>query len=231
MRVADIPDNLRRLRQDIAEAAAACGRSPEAVRLLAVSKTFPPSAVDAAAGQGQWLFGENRVQEAELKIPDVTATGLEWHLIGHLQSNKAKRAVELFDVIQTVDSEKLALRLSRLAEEVPKMLPVFIQVNIGGESQKNGVAPSKLPALVETIDSLRALRLVGLMAIPPYEEDSEASRPYFRELHRLLEETNRWRSSPLPELSMGMSHDYRVAIEEGATLVRVGTAVFGDRNL
>jgi PLP dependent protein len=230
MRMVDIPDNLNRLRQDIREAARACGRSPESVRLLAVSKTFSASAVEMAAQAGQLLFGENRVQEAEKKIPEVRAAGLEWHLIGHLQSNKAKRAAELFDVIQTLDSGKLAVRVNRFAEELRKMIPVFVQVNVAGESQKSGVGQRELRSLVEAVDALPRLRLLGLMAIPPYEESSEASRPYFRELHRLLEETNRWRAEPLLELSMGMSHDYRVAIEEGSTLIRVGTALFGDRN-
>jgi PLP dependent protein len=229
MRVVDISDNLRRLRQDIDEVTRASGRAPESVRLLAVSKTFSASAVDSAAEAGQLLFGENRVQEAENKIPEVKAAGLEWHLIGHLQSNKVKRAIEIFDVIQTVDSERLARRINQLAEEIRKVIPVFVQVNIGDESQKSGVAEQDLVPLVKTVDSFAQLLLVGFMAIPPYHEDSEASRPYFRRLCRLQEETNRWRTTPLRELSMGMSHDYRVAIEEGATLLRVGSAVFGER--
>lgn len=221
-----VTDNLRQLRTEIAAVARACGREPENVQLMAVSKTFPASAVDEARQAGQLLFGENRVQEAETKIPATVARDLRWHLIGHLQSNKARRAVELFDAIQSLDSEKIAARVGRAAEELEKDLSVFIEVNIGQEPQKHGVEPDKVGAMIEVVDAFPRLKLRGLMAIPPFEVDP---RPFFRRLRELQESCNRGRKESLTELSMGMSGDWRVAIEEGATLIRVGTAIFGSR--
>jgi pyridoxal phosphate enzyme (YggS family) len=201
------------------------------VRLLAVSKTFPAEAVDAAAAAGQRLFGENRVQEAAEKIPRVANPGLEWHLIGHLQSNKARRAVELFDVVETVDSERIARSLDRCAAELGKVLPVLLEVNIGEEAQKSGVAVNDVVSLVHCVDNLPHLKLTGLMAIPPFDENPEASRPYFRRLAGLVREAESSLGRALPHLSMGMSHDFQAAVEEGATIVRVGTGVFGVRAL
>ncbi len=221
-----IADNLRHLRAEIAAVARACGREPESVELMAVSKTFPASVVDEARQAGQTLFGENRVQEAEAKIPATVSRDLRWHLIGHLQSNKARRAVELFDCIQSLDSEKIVSRLGRAAAELKKDLAVFVQVNIGDEPQKHGVEPDQIGAVVEMVDSSAHLKLRGLMAIPPFHVDP---RPFFRRLRELQEQCNRGREKPLDELSMGMSGDWRIAIEEGATLIRVGTSIFGSR--
>ncbi len=225
----DIRANLEKVRGQITETALACGRDPASVDLLAVSKTFGPEVVDVAAAAGQTAFGENRVQEAEGKIPLVKTPEINWHLIGHLQSNKARRAVQLFDVIESVDSEKLARILDRDAAEQGKRLLVFVEVNVGEESQKSGVPPSELLQTLRVVASLDHLELLGLMAIPPWSDDPEMSRPYFRRLAALLDEVNRALAVPLRQLSMGMSHDFKVAIQEGSTLVRVGTAIFGER--
>ncbi|MFQ5929475.1 MAG: YggS family pyridoxal phosphate-dependent enzyme, partial [Acidobacteriota bacterium] len=230
MLVLDIASNLKRLWGKIESIALACGRNPEEIRLLAVTKTLSPDFVERARRAGQMLFGENRVQEAEQKISLANAKGLEWHLIGPLQSNKAQRAVELFDVIQTLDRPKIAHKVNRYAAKTANRLPVFIEVNIGEEPQKHGVLPQELPSMVELIDSMPSLDLQGLMTIPPYHEESQASRPYYKKMFQLLAEVNRSRQKPLTELSMGMSHDYRIAIQEGATLLRVGTAIFGPRS-
>ncbi len=227
--MADIRANLEKVRGEIIETALACGRDPALITLLAVSKTFGPEVIDLAAEAGQTAFGENRVQEAEDKIPLVKSPRIEWHLIGHLQSNKARRAVQLFDVVQSLDSEKLARALDRHAAEQGKRLPVFIEVNVGEESQKSGVLSSELPQLLTVVGTLGHLDLHGLMAIPPWNDDPEMSRSYFRRLAVLLDEVNRSRPVPLRQLSMGMSHDFKVAIQEGSTLVRVGTAIFGER--
>jgi pyridoxal phosphate enzyme (YggS family) len=185
--------------------------------------------IEEAVEAGQLRFGENRIQEAIDKIPQLPNPALQWHLIGHLQSNKARRAVELFDMIETLDRPKIVRRVGALAEDLGKDLEVLIQVNVGAEVQKSGINPKELPTIVDLVESFPRLKLRGLMAIPPYASDPEASRPYFRELRRLVEQLNKNRSAPLPELSMGMSHDFQIAIEEGATLVRVGTAIFGRR--
>ena len=224
-----IAANLKHLYLEIASIARGCGRDPGQIQLLAVSKTFPARAVRQAYEAGQTLFGENRVQEAEIKIPQAKAAGIQWHLIGHLQSNKARRAAELFDVIQSLDSEKIATKVGHHARELRKTIQVFVEVKIGRESQKEGAWPEQATALARVVESIPSLQLLGLMAIPPYDEDPEHSRPYFRQLRELLEEINRDRARPLTQLSMGMSHDYRIAIEEGATLLRIGTAIFGPR--
>lgn len=225
--VGEISDNLSRLLEEINRAARDCGRDPGSVKLLAVSKTFPPRAVEEASRAGQILFGENRVQEAEAKIAAVQTAGIRWHLIGHLQSNKARRAAELFDAVQSVDSEKIARKLGNAADGLSKDLPVFIQVNAGDEPQKHGVPPESVASLAKVIDTFPRLRLSGLMAIPPFHEDP---RPHFKRLRRLLEELNRGRVRPIPDLSMGMSADWEVAVQEGATLLRIGTAIFGERS-
>ena len=225
----DIAFNLQRLRREINSVASACGRDPQEIRLVVVSKTFPAEAIEQACTAGQKLFGENRVQEADRKIPAVKAPGLKWHLIGHLQANKARRAVQIFDVIESLDSQKIARRVNRVAQELGKKMPVLLQVNVSEEPQKDGVAPGNVPGMVHLIDSMDNLKLLGLMTIPPYEEDAEQTRPYFREMVELLGELNRRRKIGLTELSMGMSHDYQIAIEEGATLLRIGTAIFGSR--
>jgi len=194
-----------------------------------VSKTFPAGIVEEASAAGQVLFGENRVQEAISKIPAVRSEGLVWHLVGHLQSNKAHKAVEFFDVIQTIDSEKIARKLSNSCQEIGKRIQVFVQVNIGEEPQKTGFSPLRVGDIVSTLDSLPGLELVGLMSIPPFHDDPEQTRPYFKKMFSLISEINQNRQRPLTELSMGMSADFQIAIEEGATLIRLGTAIFGPR--
>lgn len=227
--VGNIAANLRCLRERIDAVARAGGRNPEEIRLLAATKFMPVALIQEAVQAGQTIFGENRVQEAEEKIASLRGNGLEWHFIGPLQSNKTRRAVELFDVIQTIDRPKIAERVNRQAEEMGKRPAVFIEVNIGEEPQKSGVLPQDVADLVELVERLPQLELEGLMTIPPYQDDPEASRPYFRRMFQVLSEINRRREKPLRQLSMGMTHDYAVAIEEGATLVRVGTAIFGNR--
>ncbi len=225
----DIASHLERLDQEIASIARASGRDPAEVRLLAVSKTFPADCVKQAHQWGQILFGENRIQEAEEKIPSVDLSGLEWHLIGPLQSNKVRRAAQLFDVIQTLDRPKIVGKLNACAEEMGKIIRVFVEVKLGTEPQKHGLSPRDVPGMVEQVDSMPGLQLQGLMGMPPYQEEAEGSRPYFRKMADLLDEINASRQQPLKELSMGMSHDYRIAIEEGATLLRIGTSIFGKR--
>ena len=226
----DVASNLERLLEKVQTIAIACRRKPEEIRVLAVSKTFSADCVRQAFASGQTLFGENRVQEAEEKIPLVNLSGLAWHLIGPLQSNKVRRAAQLFDVIQTLDRQKIVDRLNRWAEELGRTLLVFLEVKSGEEPQKHGILPQDLAGMVELVDSMPRLELQGLMTIPPYHEEAEASRPYFRQMAELLAEINRSRQQPLRELSMGMSHDYQIAIEEGATLVRIGTSIFGSRD-
>jgi pyridoxal phosphate enzyme (YggS family) len=228
--VVDIASNLGRLSAQIEQIARDCGRNPAEIQLLAVSKTFSADCVKEAHQWGQKLFGENRVQEAEEKIPAVEIPELEWHLIGPLQSNKARRAAQLFDVIHTLDRPKIVRKLNVCAEEMGKILRVYVEVKLGDEPQKHGVPPQEVPEMVEQVDSMSGLQLQGLMAIPPYQEEAEDSRPYFRQLADLLAEMNGKRQQPLKELSMGMSHDYRIAIEEGATLLRIGTSIFGRRS-
>ena len=224
-----IASNLRRLRRQIDILAQECGRRPSEIDVLAVTKTWPAETVDAAARAGQRLFGENRVQETQEKRSLVQTQSLEWHLIGHLQSNKAGRAAELFEVIETVDREAVAGKLSQAATRLQKRLSVFIQVNIGGEPQKSGVAVYGLTALARAVAGMDFLDLVGLMAIPPFHPEAEQSRPYFHRLHQWQQDLNGFLASPLHQLSMGMSHDFPVAIQEGSTLVRVGTRIFGTR--
>ena len=205
----------------IRAAALRAGRRREEITLVAVTKMFPASAMRAAYELGLREFGENYVREFEGKRPDLLdLAGARYHLIGHLQSNKAQRAAGLFDVIQTVDSSKLARRLSQSAQ---RELQVMIEVKLAGEDAKSGARPEDLPALIETLASCPSLRLTGLMAMPPWSEAPEASRPYFRALRELALRHR------LACLSMGMSHDLEVAIEEGATHVRVGSAIFGPR--
>ena len=211
---------LEQVETRIAHAAARRGRRRSDITLLAVTKKFPAGAIQEAYHLGLREFGENYVQEFETKRPHLTACeGARFHLIGHLQSNKAKKAAELFQVIQTVDSAKLAERLNESQEP----LDVMIEVKLSPESAKAGVEPERLPALIEAIRGCPQLRLLGLMTMPPWSEDAEQSRPYFARLRSLAEQNQ------LAQLSMGMSHDLEVAIEEGATMVRVGTALFGPR--
>ena len=229
----DIAQNIRRIQERIAEAAEACGRAPGEIALLAISKTFPSEAILQAAEAGLHQFGENRVQEAEAKILHFRELlKLEWHLVGHLQSNKARSAVDLFSMIHSVDRLSLAEALSQEANKQGKILPVLIQVNISGEESKSGINPQETLQLLERIAGLQHLSVQGLMTMPPWFEDPENARPYFNALRKLREElaNKKIHGVSLQELSMGMSGDFEVAIEEGATLVRVGTAIFGPRN-
>ena len=221
-------ENLEAVKARMAEACARAGRPAESVRLLAVSKTYGPEAVREAAAAGQRLFGENRVQEAAAKIPECPGR-LEWHLIGHLQGNKVAQAARLFDWVHSVDSAKVLEALDRQAGEAGRTLQVLAQVNVSGERSKSGLSPEEAPAVVSLGNTLRNVQVRGLMTIPPLSEDPEKARPFFRKLRELRD---RWAAEwgmDLSELSMGMTHDLEVAIEEGATFVRVGTGIFGAR--
>jgi len=215
----------------MAGAAARAGRSPGAVRLVAVSKTRPAESVRAAAAAGQVDFGENRVQEALQKIEATAALPLRWHLVGHLQSNKARKAAPAFHLIHSLDAGDLLRAVDRAAAEAGASPGVLLQVDLAGEPTKHGAALDSLQPLVEIALECRAARLQGLMLLPPFFEDPEDVRPYFRQLRELRDELISRGVDPeaLCELSMGMSHDFEVAIEEGATIVRVGTAIFGTR--
>ncbi|MEP6707440.1 MAG: YggS family pyridoxal phosphate-dependent enzyme [Pyrinomonadaceae bacterium] len=228
----DLRQRLQDVRSRIDAAARRSNRSPEEVKLLAVSKSHPADTIQRAIEAGVSDLGENRVQEAEGKITEVGRSSARWHLIGHLQSNKARRAVTLFDVIHSLDSVALAQRLdSMCVEEGRERLPVLIQLNLAGEASKSGIDKGKLPELVETVAGCSHLSLIGLMSVPPFFEDSEKVRPLFRRLRELRDELNSQGvfAEGNGELSMGMTHDFPVAIEEGATIVRIGTAIFGER--
>lgn len=223
---------LAQVRAQIDAAALKCGRSPQEVTLIAISKTHPASLVRRAIDLGAGDIGESRVQEAEQKINELGRTAARWHLVGHLQANKARRAVQLFDVIHSLDSLELAQRLDRLCrEEDRESLSVLIQVDLGHEETKSGIAESDLPELVEGLQRLERLQLTGLMTLPPFFDDPDQARPFFRRLRDLRDElaTQRAFGDRKGELSMGMTHDFAVAIEEGATMVRIGTAIFGER--
>ena len=220
------------VRERIARAAARAGRPAEEVTLIGVSKTQPADAVRAAFAAGLRHFGENKVQEAEGKVAalaELRAEGLRWHMIGHVQSNKGRRAAELFDAVDSVDDPTLARRLERGAEQTGRHLTMLVQLDLGNEETKFGVDEEHLFPLLEQIRGYKAVRVEGLMAIPPFSEDPEQSRPFFRRLRELLEEARAQNLVLGRELSMGMSHDLEVAVEEGATQVRVGTAIFGER--
>jgi pyridoxal phosphate enzyme (YggS family) len=227
-----IADRVAAVRERIARAAERASRAPDEVTLVAVSKTFPAEAVREAFAAGVRHFGENRVQEAEAKIEALAEerkAGLRWHLVGHLQSNKARRAPALFELIHSVDSAALARRLERAASEEGRRLRVLVQVDLAGEESKFGVPAEALPGLLEELHGLKGLSVEGLMALPPYLE-AEAVRPYFRRLRALRDEAAEAGLLDGAELSMGMSHDFETAVEEGATLVRIGTAIFGERS-
>ena len=227
-----ICDNLHQIRATIARSAEKVGRKPEEVSLVAVSKTVRPEFIQEAIKCGQLLFGENYLQEAAGKIPYFPPE-TNWHFIGHLQSNKAKQAVELFQVIETVDRWKIAKALNHHAQQLNKTLSILIQVNLGREQQKSGIPPEDLERLLRQIAQETSLRVLGLMTMPPFFSIPEQGRLYFRELKKLslqLADKNLFADNTNVALSMGMSNDYPIAIEEGATIVRVGTALFGARN-
>jgi len=225
-----IREQLELVREQIARAAERAGRSADEITLIAVSKTFDAETVQQAVTAGAQDLGENRVQEAISKVPLVTGN-VRWHLIGSLQSNKARNAVTTFDVIHTIDRRDLVPRLDRIAGELGRQPRVLVQVDLSHEPTKSGADEADLPAILEALDATQHLQLIGLMTLPPLFDSPEQTRPYFRRLREIRDQLNLSRSGPktLTELSMGMSHDFEVAIEEGATMVRVGTAIFGSR--
>lgn len=223
-----VAENIEKIQRQISVACQRAGRAPDSVTLLAVAKTQPPEAVQAAADLGLTLFGENKVQEAKAKIP-LCPGNLRWHFIGHLQSNKCRDAVELFEMIQSVDSLSLAQELNKRAEQASKTMPILLEVNVAGEGSKFGYAPEQLVAEIEELNRLRRLEIDGLMCVPPWSPEPEHSRAHFQRLRQLKEQCEHILEAPLTQLSMGMSGDFEVAIEEGATLVRIGTALFGPR--
>ena len=220
------------VRNRIEAAARGSNRSAEQITLIAISKAHPAQTLRDGLNAGIKDFGENRVQEAEVKILELGRTTARWHLVGHLQTNKAGRAVKLFDYIHSLDSVDLAERLDRLClSDGRAELPVLIQVDLGGEQTKTGIDPRALPKLLAALKQCPRLRLIGLMTLPPYFENPDCARPYFKTLRELRDElqTEGHFGEHMGELSMGMSHDFEIAIEEGATMVRVGTAIFGER--
>ena len=224
----NIAENLESVRAGIRESERKSGRPAGSVELIAVSKTHPPEVVRQAVEAGQLLFGENRVQEAKAKIPELPAK-LRWHLIGHLQSNKIRQALPLFEMIQGVDSVQLLNEIQRIAGDLGLFPRVLLQVNVAGESSKFGFSPQMLLSVVEQISRADRVQVEGLMAIPPLASSPENSRKYFVQLRQLRDRLEMELRFPVPHLSMGMSGDYLVAVEEGATYVRVGTAIFGER--
>lgn len=224
----DLAANVEAIQRRITVACERAGSNPRTVQLMAVSKGHPPEAIRAVAETGLTLFGESKIQEAKVKMPQCPGK-LHWQMIGHLQSNKARDAVQLFELIQSVDSLSLAQELNKRAEQAAKTLPVLLEVNVAGESSKFGYGPESVLAELEQLNSLKRLELHGLMTIAPYTQDVERVRPIFRKLCELKERCEQQLGAPLPVLSMGMSGDFEVAIEEGSTLIRVGTAIFGER--
>jgi PLP dependent protein len=225
-----VAENLDALRERIAKAAARAGRDPQGITLVAVTKTMPVERIHEAIDAGQRVFGENRVQEAQPKV-EALGRDVQWHLIGHLQRNKAKFVCGLFDMIHSVDNLPLAQDISGRAARHGMVMPILIQVNIGDETTKSGVDPSETLALVRQVAALPHVAVKGLMCVPPAVEIAEHARPYFVQLRTLAAQIEREEipNVAMAELSMGMSHDFEVAIEEGATMVRVGSAIFGPR--
>jgi pyridoxal phosphate enzyme (YggS family) len=224
----DLAENLEAIQRRMAAACARVGRSPGTVTLIAVSKGQPPEAVAEAARLGLTLFGENKVQEAKAKIP-LCPSRLHWHLIGHLQTNKCRDAVGMFEMIQSVDSLHLAEEINQRAEQAAKTIPILLEVNAAGEASKSGYSPERLLAEFSQINALPRLEIHGLMSVPPWTPNPEKTRPLFRQLRELKDQCEQLLGAPLPSLSMGMTGDFEVAIEEGATMVRIGTGLFGAR--
>jgi pyridoxal phosphate enzyme (YggS family) len=225
----DLEANLTAVQRRIEAACARARREPSTVTLVAVTKSQPPEVVSAAAALGLSLFGENKVQEAKAKIP-ACPSRLRWHMVGHLQSNKCRDAVELFEMVQSVDSLHLAEELNRRADQAAKTLPVLLEVNAVGEASKFGYRPDQLCSDLSRINALPRLEIHGLMTVPPWVPDPEKARPVFRQMRELKQRCEQLLGAPLPHLSMGMTGDFEVAIEEGATMVRIGTAIFGSRS-
>ena len=227
-----IRENINRVQERIAAACECAGRQPLSVTLVAVSKTFPAGKVREAYECGLRRFGENRVQEAEGKVAELRDLGIEWHLVGHLQSNKAGKAAEIFQYVESLDALKPAEKLNQARESSGEPLLVLLQVDLGREETKFGIPRADVLDLARRVSELPRLRIRGLMTMPPYSEDPEQARPYFRSLRELAESISRQKllNVSMEVLSMGMSHDFEVAIEEGSTMVRVGTAIFGSRS-
>lgn len=224
-----IAENIAHLKEQIAAACRRSGRNERDVALMAVSKVHPVEAILEAYAAGQRLFGENKVQEFQAKREHLASLAdAQFHLIGPLQSNKTSKAAELFDAIDAVDSLKIAQRLDSTASQLNKRLPLLIEVKLSHEESKHGISSAELPALLDSIAQLKSVEAIGLMTVPPWSEDAETARPYFRELRRLRDEAQKQHPA-LTQLSMGMTNDFAVAIEEGSTCVRVGTAIFGKR--
>ncbi|MGD0207110.1 MAG: YggS family pyridoxal phosphate-dependent enzyme [Verrucomicrobiota bacterium] len=224
----DLAANLDSIQKRIAAAGGRAGRDPDSVILLAVTKSQPPEVVQAAAKLGLIFFGENKVQEAKAKMP-LCPGNLRWHMIGHLQSNKCRDAVELFKMIQSVDSLSLAQEINKRAEQAARTVPVLIEVNVAGEASKFGYQPEQLLAELKELNALPRIEIHGLMTVPPWSAEAEKARPHFRRLRGIKAQCEQILGAPLPDLSMGMSGDFEIAIEEGATMVRIGTALFGPR--
>jgi pyridoxal phosphate enzyme (YggS family) len=223
-----LAENLDSIQQRIRAACDRVDRNPNSVTLLAVTKGQPPEVVNEAGKLGLTFFGENKIQEAKAKIP-LCSGKLRWHFIGHLQTNKCRDAVELFEMIQSVDSLNVAQEISKRADQAGKDIHILLETNLAGEASKFGYRPDKLKAELEQINKLPRLLIYGLMTVPPWSSNAENVRPVFRQLRELKERCEEILRAPLPHLSMGMSGDFEVAIEEGATIVRVGTALFGPR--
>jgi pyridoxal phosphate enzyme (YggS family) len=224
----NIAENLERVRSQIADAAKRSGRSPDEITLVAITKTHDAEKVRAAIDAGQTLFGESKVQEARAKIPELPSN-LRWHFVGHLQKNKIRHALPLFELFHGIDDVDLARDLNRIAEEDGMFTRILLEVNVAGEGSKFGFKPERLRNEMETLLALPRLTIEGLMTIPPLAEKAEASRKYFVDLRKLRDALEKEFKVKLPALSMGMTQDFNVAVEEGATLVRVGTAIFGER--
>jgi len=224
-----VAENLERVREQIARAAAKSGRTTDDVELVAITKTHPADKVREAIETGQTLFGESRVQEARVKIPELPSN-LRWHFVGHLQKNKIRHALPLFEMIHSVDSLLLAQDINRIAEEEGMHPRVLLEVNVAGEGSKFGFKPETLRAEMESLLAMPRLSILGLMTIPPLAEEPEASRKHFVQLRKLRDHLQTEFRVDLAQLSMGMTQDYAIAVEEGATLVRVGTAIFGERS-
>jgi pyridoxal phosphate enzyme (YggS family) len=227
--VENIAINLAAVMQRISTRAQACGRDPESIRLVAATKTQPVSLIHEAIEAGVGIVGENYIQEAQEKLASLSGLSIHWHFIGHLQSNKAKYAVHMFDLIHSVDSIKLSAEIDKQARKAGKIQRVLLQVNISQESSKSGIAQERTLELIRNISSYSNIQVQGLMTMPPFFDAPERARPYFAALRRLRDQVQQDLGMPLKDLSMGMTGDFEVAIEEGATLVRVGTAIFGER--
>ena len=224
-----IAENLERVCKQIAHAAAEAGRAIGEIELVAITKTHPAEKVREAIEAGQTLFGESRVQEARVKIPELPSN-VRWHFVGHLQKNKIRYALPLFELFHSVDSLALAQEMNRIATDAGMHPRVLLEVNVAGEGSKFGFSPDKLREQMEELLALQRLSILGLMTVPPLADKAEASRRYFVQLHALRDRIQAEFHVDLPHLSMGMTQDYAIAVEEGATLVRVGTAVFGERS-